>query len=268
MQSDLWHTCSMTASSQREDTKTSHGSRILQRNCQLGQLGGSHSMDQQVIQSPHVRAAARFWARITHTDTQSGSRTIHSTCCRVSAAIESVDSRSEAPSGRWDQEMHDGSSYQCFPCPIAKVGAQGSYWPTYQEQVREETLSCSNKVSPQVPAELQCLHLKTKDNKPLCWHRNLQKGCSNQVKKGRCKFGYHFCMKCLKPGHGAFECKNWLGSNSPSKDQFSRIAEPEESSGISNCLRCFAQAPFFLGGRYKWAQSSFAISTRHRRETF
>ena len=50
----------------------------------------------------------------------------------------------------------------------------------------------NNKVSPQVPAELQGLHLKTKDNKPLCWHRNLQKGCSNQVKRADANFATAF----------------------------------------------------------------------------
>lgn len=62
------------------------------------------------------------------------------------------------------------------------------------------------KVGSSVPDELKNLHLKTKDNKPLCWHYNLAKGCSNDVKKSRCRFGFHFCMKCLKSGHGASSC--------------------------------------------------------------
>ena len=64
----------------------------------------------------------------------------------------------------------------------------------------------SPKAPSQVPSELQGLHLKTKDGKPICWHKNLKRGCRNATKNGRCRFGYHTCMKCLKPGHGAAEC--------------------------------------------------------------
>ena len=62
------------------------------------------------------------------------------------------------------------------------------------------------KVGSSLPEELKGMHLKTKDNKPLCWHYNLSQGCSNDVKKSRCRFGFHFCMKCLKSGHGAAAC--------------------------------------------------------------
>ena len=58
----------------------------------------------------------------------------------------------------------------------------------------------------QMPSELQGLHTKTKDGKPICWHRNLKKGCRNATKNGRCRFGFHVCMKCLKAGHGAADC--------------------------------------------------------------
>lgn len=60
--------------------------------------------------------------------------------------------------------------------------------------------------SPKVPPELAGLHMRTKDNKPLCWHFNLAKGCNNTVSKGRCRCGMHLCMKCLKSGHGANQC--------------------------------------------------------------
>ena len=63
-----------------------------------------------------------------------------------------------------------------------------------------------NKTPAQLPAELSGLHTKTADNKPLCWSFNLQKGCTNVLKKGRCRFGFHTCMKCLKAGHGAHKC--------------------------------------------------------------
>ena len=62
------------------------------------------------------------------------------------------------------------------------------------------------KALSQMPAELQGLHTKTKDGKPICWHKNLKKGCKNATKNGRCRFGFHVCMKCLKAGHGAAEC--------------------------------------------------------------
>eukprot|EP00435_Cladocopium_sp_Y103_P072053 s179_g39.t1 len=73
---------------------------------------------------------------------------------------------------------------------------------------QQSSTTTPKRPAAQVPQELVGLHFKTKDGKPLCWHKNLKKGCNNQVKKGRCKFGYHTCMKCLKPGHGAFECKS------------------------------------------------------------
>ena len=62
------------------------------------------------------------------------------------------------------------------------------------------------KTPSQMPAELQGLHTKTKDGKPICWHKNLKKGCRNATKNGRCRFGFHVCMKCLKLGHGAADC--------------------------------------------------------------
>jgi hypothetical protein len=163
-------------------------------------------MDQQVIQSPHVRAAARFWARSERIKNYS-----QYSCCRVSAAIESVDSRSEAPLDDEIKKCMMDPRINVFLAPLPKSEHRAATDPPIKNKFEKKALQPkldSNKVSPQSPAELQCLHLKTKDNKPLCWHRNLQKGCSNQVKKGRCKFGYHFCMTCLKPGHGAFECKN------------------------------------------------------------
>ena len=62
------------------------------------------------------------------------------------------------------------------------------------------------KPTPQMPTELKGLTTRTADGKPICWHRNLKKGCNNTVKSGRCRFGMHVCMKCLKAGHGAADC--------------------------------------------------------------
>ena len=59
----------------------------------------------------------------------------------------------------------------------------------------------------QLPSELQGLKTQNADGKPMCWHFNLDKKCNNPVKKGRCKFGFHQCMKCLRSNHGASECK-------------------------------------------------------------
>ena len=58
----------------------------------------------------------------------------------------------------------------------------------------------TTKPTPQMPVELQGLTSKTSDGKPICWHRNLKKGCNNTVKNGRCRFGMHVCMKCGKTG--------------------------------------------------------------------
>lgn len=38
-----------------------------------------------------------------------------------------------------------------------------------------------------LPPALEGLKTKTTDGKPICWHFNLEKRCSNTVKKGRCK---------------------------------------------------------------------------------
>jgi hypothetical protein len=102
-----------------------------------------------------------------------------------------------------------------FLAPLPKIEKKASIDPPFRNKFDKDkhkrpqgSKSNEEKPAPQVPQELQGLHLKTKDGKPLCWHKNLKKGCSNIVKKGRCKFGFHNCMKCLKPGHGAFECKN------------------------------------------------------------
>lgn len=63
------------------------------------------------------------------------------------------------------------------------------------------------KPVPQLPDELSGLNRKTEAGKPLCWHFNMSKGCNNPVKAGRCRFGMHDCMKCLKTGHGAAKCR-------------------------------------------------------------
>ena len=51
-----------------------------------------------------------------------------------------------------------------------------------------------DKKVPQLPPSLK--GTKTKNER-----------CSNPVKAGRCRFGYHQCMRCLKTGHGAHECR-------------------------------------------------------------
>ena len=65
----------------------------------------------------------------------------------------------------------------------------------------------ADKPAPQLPEELAGLTRKTEAGKPMCWHFNMAKGCSNPVKAGRCRFGMHDCMKCLKSGHGAAKCR-------------------------------------------------------------
>ena len=65
----------------------------------------------------------------------------------------------------------------------------------------------ADKPAPQLPDELTGLARKTEAGKPMCWHFNMSKGCNNPVKGGRCRFGMHDCMKCLKAGHGAAKCR-------------------------------------------------------------
>ena len=64
------------------------------------------------------------------------------------------------------------------------------------------------KKTPELPPSLKGTKIKNQQGEPLCWHFNLEKRCSNPVKSGRCRFGYHQCMRCLKTGHGAHECKS------------------------------------------------------------
>lgn len=52
-------------------------------------------------------------------------------------------------------------------------------------------------------------------------------------------------MKCLKPGHGAFECKNSQGAKGPNENQFSRIAMTEKSSKISIASKVLHKHYFF-----------------------
>ena len=66
------------------------------------------------------------------------------------------------------------------------------------------------KKVPQLPPSLKGTKTKNEKGKPLCWHYNLEKRCSNPVKAGRCRFGYHQCMRCLKTGHGAHECRTQI----------------------------------------------------------
>ena len=65
----------------------------------------------------------------------------------------------------------------------------------------------ADKPVPQLQDELTGLARKTEAGKPMCWHFNMSKGCNNPVKGGRCRFGMHDCMKCLKAGHGAAKCR-------------------------------------------------------------
>lgn len=64
------------------------------------------------------------------------------------------------------------------------------------------------KAGSQLPEALKGLGTKTKDGKPMCWHFNLSKGCNNTIKKGRCRFGFHQCMRCGKTDHGAATCNH------------------------------------------------------------
>lgn len=78
------------------------------------------------------------------------------------------------------------------------------------EKNKKKKLKKSHQVStaPQLPEELKGLKTKTSAGKPLCWHYNMSKGCNNPVKKERCRFGMHHCMKCLKTNHGASKCRS------------------------------------------------------------
>ena len=85
------------------------------------------------------------------------------------------------------------------PAPVTSAGDKQSPPPTKKPRQGQKTPA-------QLPAELSGFHTKTSDNKPLCWNFNLSKGCANATKRGRCRFGFHTCMKCLKGGHGAHKC--------------------------------------------------------------
>lgn len=124
-----------------------------------------------------------------------------------------------------------------FPAPLPKSEPRAAIDPPSKNKFEKKPLRPkldNSKASPQVPAQLQGLHLKTKDNKPLCWHKNLQKGHNNQVKKGRCKFGYHNCMKCLKPGHGAFDDPDTEAEVSSSEEEYD-TAPPNPDDGKLWC---------------------------------
>jgi len=54
--------------------------------------------------------------------------------------------------------------------------------------------------------DLKGLKLRTPDGKQMFWHFNLSKESDHQMKIGRCKFGFHTCMRCPKPKRGAVVC--------------------------------------------------------------
>ena len=87
------------------------------------------------------------------------------------------------------------------PKPVKREGDVGADRPAPKKPKPSPT-----KPAAQMPEELKGLTTRTADGKPICWHRNLKKGCNNTLKNGRCRFGMHVCMKCLKPGHGAADC--------------------------------------------------------------
>ena len=93
-----------------------------------------------------------------------------------------------------------------MPSHQQKRPAASTHGPDRPVQPPTKKPKPGGKAPAQIPSELANLHTKTGDNKPLCWSYNLQKGCTNTTEKGRCRFGYHTCMKCLKPGHGAHKC--------------------------------------------------------------
>ena len=88
----------------------------------------------------------------------------------------------------------------------AAPSSGGNHNTTGPQNPNKRARADAPKAPSQLPSELQGLHTKTKEGKPICWHKNLKKGCKNATKNGRCRFGFHVCMKCLKPGHGAAEC--------------------------------------------------------------
>ena len=104
-----------------------------------------------------------------------------------------------------------------------------------------------SKAAPQLPEELKGLNTRTADQKPLCWHFNMSKGCNNSVRQGRCRFGMHHCMKCLKPNHGASKCREWLahGSSPPkSSDQSICAADSTEDDEMFSPQQVVSPSPF------------------------
>jgi hypothetical protein len=62
------------------------------------------------------------------------------------------------------------------------------------------------KAPAKVPEELKGLRLQTNKGGRYCFGANLPAGCTFAKPGQTCKYGYHACMKCGKPDHGAANC--------------------------------------------------------------
>ena len=65
----------------------------------------------------------------------------------------------------------------------------------------------SGKAKAGCPEELKGYHQFDDNGQPICWSFNMNKGCSEETKDGRCKKGSHVCIKCKRSNHSLVTCR-------------------------------------------------------------
>ena len=65
----------------------------------------------------------------------------------------------------------------------------------------------SAKAKSKCPDELQGYKSQDAEGNNLCWAFNMKSGCSLDTKDGRCRKGYHKCMKCLRSNDSLASCR-------------------------------------------------------------
>ena len=109
------------------------------------------------------------------------------------------------PYSSYEKQMNlrafvDGA--QPYPTKGAKGGSKGKGG----KAMSKGKGSKSGKSSSSIPEELKGIRTQTNKGYSYCWGFNLAAGCTSAKPGGYCTKGFHGCMKCGGPSHGASSC--------------------------------------------------------------
>ena len=65
----------------------------------------------------------------------------------------------------------------------------------------------SPKAKAMWPQELKGFKKMNASGLPICWAFNMASGCNESVSNGRCKKGFHECIRCNHSNHGLSSCR-------------------------------------------------------------